>query len=117
MYRFAGGFNLYRLYECGEEKAYARVYADGFCICNYVACAPDDPRLLALIAQVAPVEVRPAAPHPPLAAKKSSDGSAAGFCPRRRWRPLWPPRCAPTPSLVVMRHNPTAFVLPSTATQ
>jgi hypothetical protein len=87
------------------------VSADGDCEYNWSACAPDDPRLLALIAQVAPVrvEVRPAAPapHPPLAPharKKSSDGSAGSFCPpqalatavateenphsaRRRW---WP---------------------------
>ncbi len=67
--RSAGGHNLYRLYECGEEKAYALVYANGRCMYNYEACAPDDPRVLALIAQVAPVEVRPAAraPHPPIA--------------------------------------------------
>ncbi len=32
------------------------------CWYNDEVCAPDDPRLLALIAQVAPVEVRPAAP-------------------------------------------------------
>jgi hypothetical protein len=43
------------------------VSADGRYKYNGVACAPDDPRVLALIAQVAPVEVRPAAPapHPP----------------------------------------------------
>jgi hypothetical protein len=59
----------YRLYERGKENAYARVYANGDCQYNRVACAPDDPRLLALIALVAPVEVRPAAraPHQPRA--------------------------------------------------
>ena len=63
--RSAGGHNLYRLFERGKEKAgYAHVYADGRCEYNGEACAPDDPRLLALIAQVAPVEVRPAAPAP-----------------------------------------------------
>jgi hypothetical protein len=84
----------YGLYERGEEKEYARVSADGDCEYNGVGCAPDDPRLLALIAQVATVEVRPAAPapNPPLAPKQSSDGSAGSFCPRRRWRPPWPPR-------------------------
>ena len=77
----------YRLYERGKENAYARVYANGDCQYNRVACAPDDPRLLALIALVAPVEVRPAAraPHPliasPLATKPSSDGSAGSFFP------------------------------------
>ncbi len=27
--------------------------------------------------------------------KQSSDGSAGSFCPRRRWRPPWLPRCTP----------------------
>jgi hypothetical protein len=54
------------LYERGERKANADVYADGRCWYNGVVCAPDDPRVLALIAQVAPVEVRPAAPAPHL---------------------------------------------------
>jgi hypothetical protein len=59
---------LYRLYERGELKDSADVFADGTCVYNGVFCAPDDPRLLALVAKVAPVEVRPAAraPHPPL---------------------------------------------------
>ena len=54
----------YTLYERGKQKEYVIVYADGTCNYNGVACAPDDPRLLALIAQVAPVEVRPAAQPP-----------------------------------------------------
>jgi hypothetical protein len=61
-YRYAAGHTVYELYERGESKGYARVDADGRCTYNYVGCAPDDPRLLALIAQVAPVEVRSAAP-------------------------------------------------------
>ena len=67
--RWANGITYYFLYERGKQKEYAGVYADGNCVYNREACAPDDPRLLALIAQVAPVEVRPAAPalHPPLA--------------------------------------------------
>jgi hypothetical protein len=66
--RFATGNTEYRLYERGERKEQAAVFANGSCSCNYDDCAPDDPRLLALIAQVAPVEVHPAAqaPHPPL---------------------------------------------------
>ncbi len=61
----------YSLYERGKRKEYVVVYADGRCWYNHEACAPDDPRLLALIEQVAPVEVRPAAraPHPPLATR------------------------------------------------
>ena len=60
----ASGRTYYYLYERGESKEYARVSANGRCYYNRVACAPDDPRLLALIVQVAPVEVRPAAPAP-----------------------------------------------------
>ncbi len=73
--RFAYGATWYRLYERGEAKEYADVDADGRCQYNGAACAPDDPRVLALIAQVAPVEVRPAAPapHRPLRPKPSSD--------------------------------------------
>jgi hypothetical protein len=98
--RDADGDTDYTLFERGERKGFAFVSADGTCKYNGEACAPDDPRLLALIAQVAPVEVRPAAPAPhpliaPLASKQSSNGSAGSFCPRRRWRPPWPPRCTP----------------------
>jgi hypothetical protein len=91
--RVVNGDTGYRLYERGKSKADAGVFADGTCEYNGEDCAPDDPRLLALIAQVAPVEVRPAAPapHPPSARhsdpKQSSDGSSpAHFAPRRRWR-------------------------------
>jgi hypothetical protein len=70
----------YRLYERGKSKDSAVVSADGRCQYNGEFCAPDDPRLLALIALVAPVQVRPAAPahHPPSARHsdptQSSDG-------------------------------------------
>ncbi len=62
--RWAHGDTAYYLFERGEEKEYARPFADGRCKYNGDDCAPDDPRLLALIALVAPVEVRPAAPAP-----------------------------------------------------
>ncbi len=62
--RYVSGHTLYRLYERGKLKDSADVFADGTCVYNGVGCAPDDPRLLALVAQVAPVEVRPAAPAP-----------------------------------------------------
>ncbi len=124
---WADGDTDYRLYERGEEKDYAFVFADGNCMYNGEACALDDPRLLALIALVAPVEVRPAAraPHPllgpPLAPKQSSDadGSAGSFCTRRFMRTPWPPRCTPTPpsSLVAVRHNPRPAALQRTTTQ
>ena len=69
--RDAHGDTRYGLYERGRSKAYAVVSADGRCTYNGEACAPDDPRLLALIAQVAPVEVHPPAPAHllPLAAR------------------------------------------------
>jgi hypothetical protein len=69
LYRSADGVTGYYLYERGRTTANAFVYADSRCVYNGEDCAPDDPRLLALIALVAPVEVRPAAPapHPPLA--------------------------------------------------
>jgi hypothetical protein len=87
LYRSAFGNTDYRLYERGERKDHAYVSANGRCYYSDVPCAPDDPRLLALIAQVAPVEVRPAAPatHPPPARHsdptQSSDGWAGSFCP------------------------------------
>jgi hypothetical protein len=59
--RWAVGGTHYRLFERGKSKEHARVFADGRCMYNYEDCAPDDPRLLALIAKVTPVEVRPAA--------------------------------------------------------
>jgi hypothetical protein len=70
--RYADGGTRYFLYERGALKDDAHVSADGYCECNDEHCAPDDPRLLALIAQVAPVEVRPAAraPHPPSSATR-----------------------------------------------
>jgi hypothetical protein len=104
--RYADGATLYCLCERGKQKANAYVSADGTCRYNGNACAPDDPRLLALIALVAPVEVRPAAPatHPPSARHsdptQSSDGSAGSFCPRRRSRRPWPRRCTHTPHAV-----------------
>jgi hypothetical protein len=104
--RWTDGDTGYTLFERGEGKESADVLADGSCLYNDEDCAPDDPRVLALIAQVTPVEVRPAAPAPPpatrrpLATKGSSDGSAGSFCPRRRSRRPWPPRCIATPHAV-----------------
>ncbi len=126
LWRYAIGDTVYALWERGgKAKESARVYANGRCTYNGVACAPDDPRVLALIAQVAPVEVRPAdpAPHPPLAhhsppINRPMDRPArfapAGAGGRRGHRGA-PPRG--TPSLVVARHCPTAATLQSTSTQ
>jgi hypothetical protein len=121
--RSADGDTWYSRYERGESKEYAAVSADGRCQYHGVDCAPDDPRLLALIAQVAPVEVRPAAPatHPLLAphsppSNRPMDQPArfapAGAGGRRGHRGAPPFR---TPSLVaVLRHHPTAATLQST---
>jgi hypothetical protein len=122
--RYVDG-RTYYLFERGNPKDFADVSADGDCSYNDEACAPDDPRLLALIAQVAPVEVRPAAPapHSPIAAHSPSNrpmARPARFAPagaggrrghrgaaphaaRRRW---WPCDTAPT-----------AATLQSTSTQ
>jgi hypothetical protein len=112
-YLFGWAFStFYRLYERGQQKDEAVVYPDGGSKYNGVVCAPDDPRLLALIAQVAPVEVRPAAPapHPPLSARPPPGHQAIVrwigrlvLPPRRRSRRPWPPRCIPTPHAVAGR--------------
>jgi hypothetical protein len=113
--RSVSGITWYRMYERGERKDSAVVKADGHCWYNDAACAPDDPRLLALIAQVAPVEVRPAAraPHPPSPCHSPPSNrprdQPAGFlhtqalaaavatevhphAASRRWRRCWWPR-------------------------
>jgi hypothetical protein len=124
--RDVDGTRSYYLFERGgKQKAYAIVSADGRCKYNYVDCAPDDPRLLALIAHVAPVEVRraPPVPHPPLAPHSPPShrpmDQPARFAPAgagdRRGHRGAPPRR--TPSLVVARHCPTAATLQSTSTQ
>jgi hypothetical protein len=114
--RFGFGRTYYDLYERSKSKDSAVVSADGDCEYNGEDCAPDDPRLLALIALVAPVEVRPAArASQPATARhsdptQSSDGSAglvlppAGAGKDRGHRGASPRR---TPSLVAVRHNPT----------
>jgi hypothetical protein len=125
LWRFADGDTYYRLYERGKEKDFAIVFADGYCKYNFRLCAPDDPRLLALIAQVAPVQVRLAAPAPtryrrPLVPKQSYDESAGSVCPPQALATavateVHPPRR--TPSLVAVRHNPRPAALQSTTTQ
>jgi hypothetical protein len=56
----------YYLFERGKQEEYVVVFTPGFFVYNDEQCAPDDPRVLALIALVAPVEVRRAAPAPHL---------------------------------------------------
>ena len=123
--RWSDGHTNYRLFERGEEKDSVIVCADGRCWYNYEVCAPDDPRVLALRALVAPVEVRRAAPAPHLPSAPFRSQAIV------RWigRLVLPPagagnrrghRGAPsrrTPSLVAMLRGPTAAALPSTPTQ
>jgi hypothetical protein len=103
--RSADGATYYYLHERGKKKESAVVTADGDCEYNDEACAPDDPRLLALIAQVAPVEVRPAARAPTRhrPATQTPRNRPARFDPRRRSRRPWPRRCIPTPHAVAGR--------------
>ena len=84
----AWGTRDFRVFRHGEEIEHGSVRPGGSgtgCTYKYVACAPDDPRLLALIAQVAPVEVCPAtaAPSPVLAtlSRRCNRGFAGSFCP------------------------------------
>jgi hypothetical protein len=126
LWRSADGHTWYRLYERGERKEYAGVFANAYCMYNGVPCALDDPRLLALIAQVAPVEVCPAAQTHLLPLARHSPPSnrptdrPARFAPagaggRRGHRGAPPFR---TPSLVaVLGHNPTIAALHRATTQ
>jgi hypothetical protein len=99
--RSADGDTWYFLFERGKRKAWATRTPDGRCTYNGEDCAPEDPRLIALIAQVVPVEVRPIAPAPnPPLAPQAIVRCAGSFCPRRRSRRPWPPRCDPTPHAV-----------------
>lgn len=84
----AWGTRDFRVFRHGEEIEYSSVRPGGSwtgCTYKYVACAPDDPRLLALIAQVAPVDVRSAstAPSPVLAtlSRRNNRGFAGSFRP------------------------------------
>ena len=121
--RSADGLAYYCMYERGKRKDSAYVLSGGRRLYNGEVCVPDDPRFLALTAQVAPVEVRPAAPahrpptpiSPPLAPKQLSDAPArfapAGAGDRRCHRGATPRR---TLSLVAVGHNPTATLHPTT---
>jgi hypothetical protein len=80
--RVANGNTGYHLFERGARKESAEVYADGRCTYKGEACAPDDPRLLALIAQVAPVKVSPAAAAPPPANRPP----LAHLPPMNKWK-------------------------------
>jgi hypothetical protein len=113
--RNSDGGTIYILFERGEQKEWAHVYADGNGKYNVVACTPDDPRLLALIAQVAPVEVRPADPAPcPPSARHSPPSNRpmdrpGSFCPPQALAKSTATEVHPrTPLLVAVRHNPTA---------
>jgi hypothetical protein len=122
---YDGGDIFYGLFERGNEKDRAWVHADGRFTYNGVACARDDPRFLALIAQVAPVEVRPAAPaphppsprHPPPSNRpmhRPALFASAGAGNRRGHRGAPPRR---TPSLMAVRHKRTTAAMQRTTTQ
>jgi hypothetical protein len=125
--RMGHGDTYYSLYERGRRKEEVRMFGNGhYCSYNDVNCKRDDPRVLALIAQVAPVEVRPAAPapHPPPSARHSPPSNRpmdqpARFAPAGA-REDHGHRGAParrTPSLVAVRHNPRPAAQQRTTTQ
>ncbi len=123
--RDADGDTWYYLHERRKPKESAVVFAGGRCTYNGEVCAPDDPRLLVLVAQVAPVEVRPAARAP----TRQSPPTRPQAIVRWIGRLVLPPQALATavatevqppfrtPSLVAVRHNPTAAALRSTSTQ
>jgi hypothetical protein len=118
--RYGDGATRYHMFERGELKDSTDVFADGRCSYNWEDCAPDDPRVLALIAQVAPVEVRPAAPAPQPATQTRSHPmdqparfAPAGACEDGGHRGAPPRR---TPSLMAVRHSPTTGAVQRTTT-
>jgi hypothetical protein len=120
--RYDNGTTFYRLYERGKEKVYAVVIADGRCSYNGVGCAPDDSRVLVLIAQVAPVEVRPASPsHPPATLTPSHRpmDQLARFAPTGAREGHGHRGASPcrTPSLMAVRHKPTTAAVQSKTRQ
>ena len=115
LFRNADLHTYYCLIERGMVNDEANVFADGRCNYNLEVCAPDDPRLLALIAHVGPVEVRPAAPastrHSPPSNRPMDQPARfalVGAGDRRGHRGAPPRR---TPSRVAVRHNPTVVAL------
>jgi hypothetical protein len=119
--RWAHGDIWYFLFERGKVKDSAFVFADGRCKYNDEDCAPDDPRLLALIAQVAPVEVRPAAAAPQPATQTPSNcpmDQPARFAPAgaREGHDLRGASPRRTPSLTAVRHSPTTGAVQRTTT-
>ncbi len=125
LYRRTDGTTGCYLFERGKRKEYAFVFADGSCKYNYYQCAPDDPRLLALIAQVGPVEVRRAAPAPHPSSPRHSPPSNRPMCrlgllqalAKTMATEVHPHATRATPSLVAVRHIPTAAAMQRTSTQ
>ena len=120
--RWTDGTTWYRMFERGKAKESVIVSADGRCYYNGEACAPDDPRVLALIAQVAPVEVRPAAPapHPPLARHSPPSDlpmdRPARFAPAGAGGLRGHRGAPPFRTLVAVRHSPTTGAMQRTTT-
>ena len=79
--RAANGFTGYILFERGARKQQAWVWADGECYYNDEDCARNDPRVLALIAHVGPVEALANA-----AAKEAVEAVASTLAGGFTWR-------------------------------
>jgi hypothetical protein len=136
---------VYSRYERGREKERGKVkarvkdhaYVDGaeddgeydgrFGRCKYNGedCASDDPRLLALIAHVAPVEVRPAAAAPYPQSPPSRPQAIVRWISRLVLHPqaLATAMAAEVPAprrtlaLVAVRHKPTTAAMQRATTQ
>jgi hypothetical protein len=118
--RHVSGNTGYYLFERGgKEQEYALVQ-HSCCYYNILVCARDDPRLLALIAQVAPVEVRPAARAPPPAIVAHSHPSNRPMDPPARVAPQALATAAATevhPHAARRRWWPCGITQPSIALQ
>jgi hypothetical protein len=129
------GWTEYTLYEHGEDKASVSVSSSGGCqyrdgegrgtFGRGESCKRDDPRVLKLIAQIAPVEVRRAAP----AAHPQSPRTRPQAIVRWISRLVLPPQALATamaaqvhpprrtPSLLDVRHTPTTAAMQIATTQ
>jgi hypothetical protein len=99
---FADGYTEYWLYEHGNRKDYAVLFADGRCEYNGKDCSADFPAFVKLKAKVLPIKARPRAhsrqscicpTHPPT--RSPQIRPSAIFCTRRSSPRPTPPRCAP----------------------
>ena len=66
LFRYTIGTSRFSIFDRGNRIEFGHVDPGHAHLYNGEVCAPDDPRLLALVARVGPVEVRPSGPFPPI---------------------------------------------------